>query len=147
MKIAIANDHGGFELKKHLVEYLTNEGHEVVDLGSTSNASVDYPIYGKRIGKEIVKGSYDFGIAICGTGIGISIAANKIKGVRAALIYDNKTAVLAKEHNNANIIALGGRTTKNKQAEELVEAFMNTQFESRHQNRINLLSEMGESNE
>lgn len=143
MKIAIANDHGGYELKRHLLDYFKSKNIEVVDLGSNSNDSVDYPIYGEKIGREIAKGGYDFGVAICGTGIGISIAANKINGVRAALIYDEKTAMLAKEHNNANIIALGGRTLSNKRAEELIEAYMNSKFESRHQHRLDLLEKMG----
>ena len=143
MKIAIASDHGGFELKSHLIKYLEEKGIEITDLGTNNNQSVDYPIFGEKLGREIVTNKYDFGIAICGTGIGISIAANKIKGVRAALIYDERTAILAKEHNNANIIALGGRTLTNRQAEKLVDTFMNSKFEKRHQHRLDLLEKMG----
>lgn len=144
MKIVMANDHGGYELKIHLKNFLEQKGYEITDLGANSNDSVDYPIYGEKIGHEITSNNYDFGIAICGTGIGISIAANKVRGVRAALIYDIRTAKLAKEHNNANIIALGGRTLTNKKAEELVEAFINSKFEPRHQHRLDLLEKMGE---
>ena len=143
MKIAIANDHGGYELKVHLFNYLTKKGYEVVDLGTDSNKSVDYPEFGYKLGKEIATKKYDFGIAICGTGIGISIAANKVKGIRAALIYDEKTAILAKQHNNANIIALGGRTQTNREAEKLVDTFINSEFELRHQHRLDLLEKMG----
>lgn len=144
MRIVIANDHGGYELKRHLVTYLEKKGHEVVNLGADSNLSVDYPIYGQMLAKEFLAGQYDFGIVICGTGIGISMAANKVKGIRAALIYDEKTAILAKQHNNANVIALGGRTLRYKEAEKLVDAFMKTTFEERHQHRLDLLDEMGE---
>lgn len=143
MKIAIANDHGGYELKVHLVNYLKEKGYEVVDLGTDSNQTVDYPLFGYKLGKEISTNKYDFGIAICGTGIGISIAANKVKGIRAALIYDEKTAILAKQHNNANIIALGGRTQTNREAEKLVDTFINSEFELRHQHRLDLLEKMG----
>lgn len=143
MKVVIANDHGGFELKRHLLSYFKEKGIEVVNLGTDSNASVDYPIYGEKLAREVLKGGYDFGIAICGTGIGISIAANKFQGIRAALIYDENTAMLAKEHNNANVIALGGRTLTNKRAEELIEAYMNSKFEARHQHRLDLLGKLG----
>ena len=111
MRIAIGSDHGGYELKEKLKVYLKDNHVEVTDYGTNSNDSVDYPKFGEKVGHAVVHGMYDFGIVICGTGIGISIAANKVKGVRAALIYDEQTARLAKEHNNANVIALGGRTT------------------------------------
>ncbi|MGI6787543.1 MAG: ribose 5-phosphate isomerase B [Acholeplasmataceae bacterium] len=144
MKVVIANDHGGYELKRHLLDYFKSKGIEIVNLGTNSNDSVDYPIYGEKLAKEVLKGEYDFGIAICGTGIGISISVNKFRGIRAALIYDERTAMLAKEHNNANVIVLGGRTLTNKRAEELIEAFMSSKFESRHQHRLDLLEKMGE---
>ncbi|NMA05771.1 MAG: ribose 5-phosphate isomerase B [Acholeplasmataceae bacterium] len=144
MKVVIANDHGGYELKRHLLSYFEAKGIEVVNLGTNSNESVDYPVYGESLAREVLKGEYDFGIAICGTGIGISMAVNKFQGIRAALIYDLNTAMLAKEHNNANVIVLGGRTLTNKKAEELIEAFMNSKFEERHQHRLDLLGKLGE---
>ncbi len=143
MRVVIANDHGGYELKRHLLSYFEARGIEVVNLGTNSNESVDYPVYGELLAREVLKGEYDFGIAICGTGIGISMAVNKFQGIRAALIYDLNTAMLAKEHNNANIIVLGGRTLTNKKAEELIEAFMNSKFEERHQHRLDLLGKLG----
>ncbi|HQC31012.1 MAG TPA: ribose 5-phosphate isomerase B [Acholeplasmataceae bacterium] len=144
MRVVIANDHGGYELKRHLLSYFEARGIEVVNLGTNSNESVDYPVYGELLAREVLKGEYDFGIAICGTGIGISMAVNKFQGIRAALIYDLNTAMLAKEHNNANIIVLGGRTLTNKKAEELIEAFMNSKFEERHQHRLDLLGKLGQ---
>jgi len=144
MRVVIANDHGGYELKRHLLSYFEARGIEVVNLGTNSNESVDYPVYGELLAREVLKGEYDFGIAICGTGIGISMAVNKFQGIRAALIYDLNTAMLAKEHNNANVIVLGGRTLTNKKAEELIEAFMNSKFEERHQHRLDLLGKLGE---
>jgi ribose 5-phosphate isomerase B len=138
MKIAITSDHGGFELKGELINYLKSLNHEIVDLGTDSNTSVDYPDYGHLIGREIASGDYAFGIALCGTGIGISIACNKVKGIRAALIYSKKVAVLAREHNNANIICLGARTTTKAQAIARISAFMNASFlGGRHEIRIN----------
>ncbi|MGI6781240.1 MAG: RpiB/LacA/LacB family sugar-phosphate isomerase [Acholeplasmataceae bacterium] len=144
MKIVIANDHGGYELKRHLLTYFNSKGVEVVNLGTDSNDSVDYPVFGEKLAKEVLKGGYDFGIAICGTGLGISMTVNKFKGIRGALIYDENTAMLAKEHNNANVIVLGGRTLTNRRAEELIEAYMKSTFETRHQQRIDLLGKLGE---
>ncbi|RJX27910.1 MAG: ribose 5-phosphate isomerase B [Acholeplasma sp.] len=136
MKIAIGSDHGGYELKEKIKSFLILENHDVTDYGTNSLASVDYPDYGKKVGEAVVNGTYDFGIVLCGTGIGISIAANKVKGVRAALVYDDNTAYLAKAHNNANVIALGGRTTSEEAAISIVNTFMNTTFEPRHQSRL-----------
>jgi len=145
MKIAMASDHAGFELKEAVKNYLNNQKIEVEDLGTYSLDSVDYPDYGKKLGVAVMSGSYDFGIAICGTGIGISIAANKVCGIRAALIYDETTARLAKEHNNANVIALGGRLLSKEEAYKLVDAFMHATFEERHLKRLNKIKEIEES--
>lgn len=145
MKIAMASDHAGFELKEAVKNYLNNQKIEVEDLGTYSLDSVDYPDYGKKLGVAVMSGSYDFGIAICGTGIGISIAANKVHGIRAALIYDETTARLAKEHNNANVIALGGRLLSKEEAYKLVDAFMDATFEERHLKRLNKINEIEES--
>ena len=111
MKVVIGSDHAGFLMKENLKNHLISKNIEVVDLGATNEESVDYPVYGKKVGEEVTKDGYDFGIVVCGTGIGISIAANKVKGVRAALVHDTETARLAKEHNNANVLAIGGRNT------------------------------------
>ena len=138
--IVFASDHAGYELKEKLIQYFKNQHIEVRDLGAYSLDSVDYPDYGIKLGKEVVKNPYEVGIAICGTGIGISIAANKVKGVRAALVYDENTARLAKKHNNANIIAFGGRTTTFEEAVKMIEAFRNERFEERHQKRIDKLN-------
>ncbi|MBU1094363.1 MAG: ribose 5-phosphate isomerase B [Firmicutes bacterium] len=145
MRIAIGSDHGGYELKEYIKSYLATKSVDVVDFGTTSNDPVDYPDYGKKIGLAVTEEDFDFGIVICGTGIGISISANKVKGVRAALVYDEFTARLAKEHNNANIIALGGRTTSNEEAIKILDAYMNATFELRHQKRLNKINEIEEN--
>ncbi len=144
MKIAIGSDHGGFELKEYIKEYLKEKAYDVKDFGTHSNASVDYPDFGKKVGEAVVNEDYDFGIVFCGTGIGISIAANKVHGVRAALVYDEITARLAKEHNNANIIALGGRTTSKEQAISILESYMQAEYELRHQKRLDKIKEIEE---
>ena len=142
MKIAIGSDHGGYELKEFLKLYFDKNQIEYKDFGTHSSQSVDYPDYGKKVGHAVLDKPYDFGIVICGTGIGISIAANKVKGIRAALVYDELTASLAKEHNNANVIALGGRTTTHEHAIEIVKAYMNATFEERHQKRLNKIKDI-----
>ncbi len=111
MIIAMANDHGGLALKKIVKEHLIERGYKVVDLGTHSEESVDYPIYGKACGEAVASGKADLGIVICGTGIGISIAANKVKGIRCGLCTSVEMAELTKKHNDANMLALGGRTT------------------------------------
>jgi len=142
MKIAIGSDHGGYELKEGIKTYLQSKDIDFVDFGTHSTASVDYPDYAKKVGEAVTKEPFDFGIVICGTGIGISIAANKIKGVRAALVYDDMTAKLAKEHNHANVIALGGRTTPIDKAISIIDTFMSAAEEERHQTRINKIKEI-----
>ncbi|BCR35438.1 ribose 5-phosphate isomerase B [Mariniplasma anaerobium] len=145
MKLAIGSDHGGYELKEYLKSYFDKNHIDYDDFGTNSNESVDYPDYGKKVALAVLAKPYDFGIVICGTGIGISIAANKVKGIRAALVYDELTARLAKEHNRANIIALGGRTTKKEDAVKIVNAFMNATYEPRHQKRIDKIKDIEES--
>lgn len=142
MKIAIGSDHGGFNLKEALKHYFDSKEIAYDDLGTHDETSVDYPDYGAKVGYAVLDGDYDFGIVICGTGIGISIAANKVKGIRAALVYDENTARLAKAHNHANIIALGGRTTPVDQAINIIEAFMSEHQEARHQKRIDKIKEL-----
>lgn len=137
MKIAIAADHGGYELKNVLLDYLTKKGHSVLNLGTDSSESVDYPDYAQSCCKEVVENRVDFGILVCGTGVGISIAANKIDGIRCGLCPSKEIAALVKQHNNANVIALGGRFTSNEEAMAIVDAYMSAQFEGgRHQNRV-----------
>ena len=143
MRIAIASDHGGFELKEIVKEYLKERGLEVVDLGTNSEESVDYPVYGKACGEAVASGEADCGIVVCGTGIGISIAANKVKGVRCGLCTSVEMATLTKQHNNANVLALGGRTTPTDLALQIVDAWLDTDFEGgRHERRTNMLDEM-----
>jgi len=144
MKVVVGSDHAGFLQKENIKQYLKSKNIEVVDLGTESEASVDYPDFGKKVGEAVTKEPYDFGVVVCGTGIGISIAANKVKGVRAALVYDEETARLAKEHNNANILALGGRTTSKEDAKKIIDAYLETKFEERHQNRIDKISKLEE---
>ena len=132
MKIIIGNDHAGLDFKHHIITYLKSKDIEVIDVGSSEKASVDYPDYAQIVAKEVLKDSNALGILICGTGIGMSIAANKYKGIRAALIYDIDTATLAKAHNKANVICLGSRKTSHIDATKMIEVFLDTDFESRH---------------
>lgn len=142
MKIAIASDHGGLEMKTVLIKYLESKDLIVSDLGTNSNESVDYPDYADKMAAHILAKESDFGILICGTGVGISIAANRHKGIRAALIYNEFVAQMAKAHNNANVIVFGGRTMDIEDVKKYCEIFLNTTFESgRHQNRLNKLDD------
>ena len=143
MKIAVASDHGGFKLKEEVKAHLLERGLEVLDLGTHTEDSVDYPAYGKACGEAVVGGQADVGIVVCGTGIGISIAANKVKGVRCGLCTSAEMATLTKQHNNANVLALGGRTTETGLAMQIVDAWLDTDFEGgRHERRTNMLDEM-----
>ena len=143
MKIAAASDHGGFALKEEVKKHLMERGIEVLDLGTYSEESVDYPVYGRACGEAVASGTADLGIVVCGTGIGISIAANKVKGIRCGLCTSVEMARLTKQHNNANILALGGRTTETGLAMEIVDTWLDTEFEGgRHQRRVNLLDQM-----
>ena len=136
MKIALASDHRGYTLKQELIEKLKNN-YEIIDLGTNSEESVDFPQYGIALGEAIRDKKADLGIAICGTGIGISIAANKVKGIMCAKISNEEEARLAKEHNNANIIAISGNLDKEK-ALKMIEIFLNTtpNREEKYQRRI-----------
>ena len=137
MKIALGCDHGGYQLKEQVKEHLEKKGYEVLDLGCNSTDSVDYPVYGKAVGEAVVDQKAKFGIVICGTGIGISIAANKVKGVRAGLCMNTTMARLTREHNNANVLVLGSRVTKRKNALSIVNIFFKTKFlKGRHLRRV-----------
>jgi ribose 5-phosphate isomerase B len=140
MRIVIGSDHGGYQLKEEIKLFFDENHIDYLDVGTYSNESVDYPDYALKIGKSLINDQFDFGIAICGTGIGISIAMNKIKGIRAALVYDENTAKLAKEHNNANVLAFGGRTHQIEEVKKMIKAFMNSNFEQRHLTRIDKIS-------
>lgn len=143
MKIALASDHGGFALKEHVKAHLISRKIEVEDLGTYSEESVDYPDYGKACGEAVAGGKADLGIVVCGTGIGISIAANKVKGIRCGLCTSVEMAHLTKQHNNANVLALGGRTTAPELALQIVDEWLDTEFEGgRHQRRVDMLDNM-----
>ena len=137
MKIAIANDHAAVEMKQEIMEYLRELGHEVTDYGTNSHDSCHYPDFGEKVGRVVAAGEADCGVLICGTGVGISIAANKVKGVRAAVCSEPTTARLVKELNNANIIAFGARVIGPGLALQLLDIFLNTPFEGgRHAVRV-----------
>lgn len=142
-KIAVASDHGGYLLKEKVKKHLMDRGFEIIDLGTDSEESVDYPVYGKACGEAVASGRADLGVVVCGTGIGISIAANKVKGIRCGLCTSVEMAHLAKQHNNANILALGGRTTDAGLAVKIVDQWLDTEFEGgRHQRRVDMLDRM-----
>lgn len=137
MKIAIGSDHGGFRLKAVIMEYLTKQGFEFHDFGTYSTDSVDYPDIALDVANAVAKGEYDKGILICGTGIGISIAANKVKGIRAALCHDVFSAQMSREHNDANILAMGERVIGPGLAEMIVDKWLTSEFAGgRHANRV-----------
>lgn len=143
MIIALASDHGGLDLKLAVRDHLIEKGIKVVDLGTNSAESVDYPIYGKACGEAVSSGKANLGIVFCGTGIGISIAANKVRNIRCALCTSVEMAKLAKEHNDANILALGGRILDKKTAIEITDAWLDAEFSGgRHQRRVDLLNNM-----
>ena len=143
-KIAIASDHAGFALKAKLIQHIEGLGHKVVDLGPETDARVDYPDYGYKLAEAIVGGTADFGVAICGSGIGISIALNRYSSVRAALCHDVTSARLSRQHNDANVLALGERLIGPAVAPECVDAFLTTEFEGgRHAGRVEKLGAKG----
>ena len=141
--IAIGSDHGGFELKNKIVKWLLDNGYDIKDFGVYENKSVDYPDIAEVVCKSITSGECDRGILVCGTGIGISIAANKIKGIRAAVCGDIYSAAMTKRHNNANVITLGGRVVGEDVGIEIVKAWLTNEFEGgRHQNRIDKITNL-----
>jgi len=141
LKIAISNDHGGTDLKIYISDYLKNHNYEVINLGTDENEAVDYPDYAFKIAKLFKQEKIDYGVLICGSGIGISIAANRFPYIRAALCNDILSCELARLHNDANILVLGGRLISKDLAIECINKFLNTNFEGgRHANRVNKLS-------
>ena len=137
MKIALAADHGGFEMKNQIAQYLISKNFYVVDLGTNSSDSVDYPDFAQKVVQKLSTKEADLGILVCGTGIGISIAANRHKGIRAALLYDDYVAQVAKEHNNANVLCFGGRTMKIEDVLKRIDIFLAAKYEGgRHDRRL-----------
>lgn len=141
--IAIGSDHGGYDLKELVVAHLKEKGYEVKDVGCYDKSSCDYPVYGRAVANEVATGNCEKGIVICTTGIGISITANKIKGIRAALCADTLTAKMTRLHNDANVLAMGAGIVGVNLATEIVDTFLETAFsgEERHQRRIDLIEE------
>lgn len=143
MKIAIGNDHAAVDMKLHVMKYLQDQGHEVIDFGIGPGESVDYPRPAEAVAKCVVSGEAEKGILICGTGIGISIAANKVHGVRCACVSDPVSACQCRAHNNCNLIAFGARIVGTQTAEYIVDAFLNTPFEGgRHARRVDLIMKL-----
>ena len=148
MKIGIGNDHSALELKAEIIELLKERGHEVVDYGTSSPESCDYPVYGEKVGRAVASGEVERGILICGTGLGISLAANKVKGVRAAVCSEPFTAKMSRAHNNCNILAFGARVVGAELAKMIVETWLDTEFEGgRHQRRVDMLMDIENRNE
>ena len=143
MMISIAADHGGFALKEHIKAYLTAKGYEVKDFGTSSEESCDYPDFARPAAEAVASGQCEKGIVICTTGIGMSIAANKVKGIRCALCGDPFSAEMTRRHNNANMLALGAGIVGGNLAERIVDVFLNTEFEGgRHARRVGLVMEL-----
>ena len=142
MIVAIGCDHGGFILKAEILEYLKANNHEIIDFGINKNQAVDYPDFGLAVAECVAQGKADRGILMCGTGIGISIAANKIKGIRCALLSDTFSAKATREHNDANVMAMGGRVIGAGLAADIVDMFLNTSFsgDDRHKRRIDKIT-------
>lgn len=146
MKIGIGNDHTAVEMKNVIKEHLEEQGYEVVDFGTNSTDRFDYPISGYKVGKAVAGGEVDLGVLICGTGVGISLAANKVRGVRACVCSEPYSAKLSRMHNNTNIIAFGARVVGPEMAKMIVDEWLGAEFEGgRHERRVNMLSEIEET--
>lgn len=143
MKIAIGNDHTAVEMKCAIQAFLEELGHEVVDLGTNSSESCDYPVYGEKVGRVVAGKEADLGIAICGTGVGISLAANKVKGIRACVCSEPYTAKLSRMHNDSNVLAFGSRVIGIEMAKMIVGEWLNAVYEGgRHQRRVDMVMEI-----
>ncbi len=143
MKIGIGSDHAAFEMKEEIKAYLKEKGHEVTDYGTYSAARCDYPVYGEKVARAVQSGEVERGVLICGTGIGISLAANKVKGIRAAVCSEPYSAAMARRHNNAQIIAFGARVIGIDTAKMITDAFLEAEFEGgRHAGRVALIEEI-----
>lgn len=140
MKIGIGNDHSAVEMKQEVMKFLQDLGYEVVNYGTDSTESCDYPVYGEKVGRAVAAGDVDLGILICGTGVGISLAANKVKGVRAVVCSEPYSARLSRQHNNTNILAIGARVIGIELAKMIIEEWLNAEFEGgRHQRRVDMI--------
>ncbi|MBR5339804.1 MAG: ribose 5-phosphate isomerase B [Lachnospiraceae bacterium] len=147
MKLGIGNDHVGYEMKLEIKAYLEAKGHEVVDYGAYSAGRSDYPVYGELVARAVASGECDAGVLICGTGVGISVSANKVHGIRAAVCSEPVTAALSKRHNNANIIAFGARIVGIEMAKAIVDAWLDAEFEGgRHAHRVGLMMDIENRN-
>ena len=143
MKIAIGNDHSAVELKNIIAEHLKERGYEVLNLGTDSTESCDYPVYGEKVGRVVASGEADLGIDICGTGVGISLAAYKVKGIRACVCSEPYTAKLSRMHNNSNVLAFGARVVGSELAKMIVDQWLDAEFEGgRHQRRVDMIMEI-----
>lgn len=141
MRIAIGSDHIGVPLKQEIIAHLNQKGHQVTDFGPDTQERCDYPVYGEKVARAIVNGEADCGVLICGTGIGISLAANKVRGIRAAVCSEPYSAMMAKSHNNAQIIAFGARVVGADVAKMIVDTYLETSYEGgRHQNRLDMIA-------
>lgn len=148
MKIGLGCDHGGYNLKEEIKKHLESRGIEFIDYGTNNGTeSVDYPVYGEKVANAVVSSEVDYGIVCCGTGIGISLAANKVKGIRCAVVSDTFSAKMSKAHNNANMLSLGERVLGRGLALEIVDAWIDTDFEGeRHLRRVNMISDIEKKN-
>ena len=143
MKIGIGNDHAAVDMKNEISEYLKEKGYEVVNYGTDSNESCDYPVYGEKVGEAVAHGDVDLGILICGTGVGISLAANKVEGIRAVVCSEPYTAKLSRQHNNTNILAFGARVIGIETAKMIVDEWLNAEFMGgKHEIRVNMLMDI-----
>lgn len=146
MRIVVGADHAGYAMKQLLAVHLGALGHRVSDLGTDSDEPVDYPYYGVAVGRAVAEGEADLGVCVCGTGIGIAMAANKVRGVRAAVVHDVTTARLARAHNHANVVCLGGRVLGEQVAKDALDAFLDTEpVAGRHETRVSQLGELDAS--
>lgn len=143
MRIGIGNDHSGVEMKREIVKFLQEQGHEVVNYGTDESTRCDYPVYGEKVGRAVVAGDVEKGILICGTGLGISLAANKVRGIRAVVCSEPCTARLSRQHNDANVLAFGARIIGLEMAKMIVDTWLATEFEGgRHQRRVDRIMEI-----
>ncbi len=143
MKIAIGNDHAAVAMKWEILEYLENKGYEIINVGTDTEESCNYPEYGEKVARLVASKEVEYGILICGTGVGISLAANKVDGIRACVCSEAVTARLSREHNNANIIAFGARIIGTETAKSIVETFLTQEFAGgRHQKRVDMIGEI-----
>ncbi|WP_172136391.1 ribose 5-phosphate isomerase B [Adlercreutzia sp. ZJ473] len=143
MRISIASDHAGFEQKQRLVDYLAAEGHDVADRGPDSDARVDYPDYAALVARDVARGDAEAGVLVCGTGIGMAVAANKVRGIRAVNVVSTQFAALAREHNDANVVTLSGRFVELEENERILDAFLSTGFGGgRHAGRVEKIMQL-----